>query len=148
MTASGAARQLLAAPGDGLTYHGGGGGGAQHRYMRRIVGRGGRRSCYCGCLRRCSHLGMADGVCLMSGCEWSVRQWVRDPEAGVRRSWERYDEAQLAKSNGAVRCATEDCAVCVRRPVGWTLARTRKALREDRGWTCDKRGDFCPDHRP
>lgn len=76
-----------------------------------------------------------------------MRQWVRDPTAGDRERWERYDAAQMAKPNGAVRCAVAGCSTPpVRRPAGWTLASARKALREDAGWTCDKSGDFCPDH--
>ena len=34
--------------------------------------------CRCGCDRRASHLGLADGLCMMSGCELTVRRWVRD----------------------------------------------------------------------
>ncbi len=28
---------------------------------------------------RQTHLGVANGVTLMAGCEWHVSQWVRDP---------------------------------------------------------------------
>ena len=34
--------------------------------------------CHCGCDRRVSHLGLADGACMISGCELTVRRWVRD----------------------------------------------------------------------
>jgi len=27
------------------------------------------------CPRRCTHLGLANGIALMSGCEWHVRLW-------------------------------------------------------------------------
>lgn len=39
-----------------------------------------RRRCNCGCKRRASHSGMANGVCLTSGCELSMRRWaaIRD----------------------------------------------------------------------
>lgn len=37
-----------------------------------------RRRCHCGCKRRATHLGMANGVCLMMGCQLSVKRWVRD----------------------------------------------------------------------
>lgn len=37
-----------------------------------------RRRCHCGCKRRASHLGMANGVALMSGCELSVMRWVKE----------------------------------------------------------------------
>lgn len=36
-----------------------------------------RRRCRCGCKRRATHLGMANGVCLMSGCEFEVAYWVK-----------------------------------------------------------------------
>lgn len=29
--------------------------------------------------RKITHLGAANGVALMSGCEWHVRMWVKDP---------------------------------------------------------------------
>jgi hypothetical protein len=36
-----------------------------------------RRRCLCGCKRGATHLGMANGVALMSGCELVVARWVR-----------------------------------------------------------------------
>lgn len=39
-----------------------------------------RRRCYCGCNGRATHLGMANGVCLRSGCELSIRRWVATQE--------------------------------------------------------------------
>lgn len=36
-----------------------------------------RRRCYCGCKKRATHIGMANGVGLMSGCELSVARWVK-----------------------------------------------------------------------
>jgi len=56
------------------------------RYAQEIVGRRGRRKCHCGCGRRSTHLGMANGVCLTSGCELSVRRWVKDPFWQYRRT--------------------------------------------------------------
>ena len=41
--------------------------------------------CQCGCSGRASHLGLADGACMMSGCELTVRRWVRD-EVRARRT--------------------------------------------------------------
>jgi hypothetical protein len=40
-----------------------------------------RRRCGCGCRRRATHTGLANGVALTSGCELSVRRWVKDPLA-------------------------------------------------------------------
>lgn len=36
-----------------------------------------RRRCPCGCGNRASHKGLANGVCLTSGCELAVRRWVK-----------------------------------------------------------------------
>ena len=38
-----------------------------------------RRMCRCGCGKRSTHMGMAKGVALYSGCELTVARWVRDP---------------------------------------------------------------------
>jgi hypothetical protein len=43
-----------------------------------------RRRCHCGCKRRATHLGMANGLCLTMGCEFHVARWVRDPVAANR----------------------------------------------------------------
>ena len=37
-----------------------------------------RRRCHCGCKKRATHTGMANGVALMHGCELAVARWVRD----------------------------------------------------------------------
>jgi len=47
------------------------------RYMEPITGRKGRRNCHCGCKRRSTHRGMAKGITLTSGCELSMRRWVK-----------------------------------------------------------------------
>lgn len=47
------------------------------RYMQKINPQS-RRRCSCGCKNRATHLGMANGVCLTTGCELSIRRWVRD----------------------------------------------------------------------
>lgn len=36
-----------------------------------------RRRCPCGCKRRATHLGMANGVALVNACELAVRRWVK-----------------------------------------------------------------------
>lgn len=36
-----------------------------------------RRRCHCGCKRRATHRGMANGVCLTTACELAIRRWVR-----------------------------------------------------------------------
>lgn len=42
-----------------------------------------RRRCSC-CRRKATHYGRGGGVVLTMGCEWLVRQWVRDPAAARR----------------------------------------------------------------
>ena len=37
-----------------------------------------RRKCRCGCGGRVTHVGGANAVALMSGCELSVRRWIRE----------------------------------------------------------------------
>lgn len=36
-----------------------------------------RRRCHCGCKRRATHNGMANGVALTDGCELAMARWVR-----------------------------------------------------------------------
>ncbi len=36
-----------------------------------------RRRCHCGCKRRATRVGMANGVALTEGCELAVARWVR-----------------------------------------------------------------------
>ena len=48
------------------------------RYMEKLEKRRGRRrKCHCGCDRPITHRGMANGVCLTTGCELQVRRWVK-----------------------------------------------------------------------
>lgn len=55
------------------------------RSAHTVVGRRGRRKCGCGCGKRCTHTGRANGVAMTSGCEFSVRVWVRDGTAAIIR---------------------------------------------------------------
>lgn len=43
-----------------------------------------RRRCECGCGKPGNWIGCANGLAMMSGCEWLVRQWVRDPNTSRR----------------------------------------------------------------
>jgi hypothetical protein len=36
-----------------------------------------RRRCRCGCNRRATHYGMANGVAMTVACELAIRRWVR-----------------------------------------------------------------------
>lgn len=48
------------------------------RYIEPIADRRRARKCFCGCGKRSTHRGAANGIALMSGCELSTRRWVRD----------------------------------------------------------------------
>ncbi|UZA79604.1 hypothetical protein EZZ79_11610 [Pseudomonas syringae] len=50
------------------------------RYMEPMPSTS-RRRCSCGCKRRATHLGMANGVGLCSGCEMKIRRWVKEGSA-------------------------------------------------------------------
>lgn len=43
-----------------------------------------RLKCHCGCSGRATHTGLANGIAMMSGCELSVRRWMRDPDENRR----------------------------------------------------------------
>ena len=52
------------------------GGLATHaRYMEPYES---RRRCRCGCRKRVTHAGRANGVTLATGCAMSMARWVRD----------------------------------------------------------------------
>lgn len=36
-----------------------------------------RRRCHCGCNKRATHRGMANGICLSQGCELSMMRWAK-----------------------------------------------------------------------
>lgn len=50
---------------------------AHQRYMQEINNRS-RKNCHCGCEKRATRIGMANGVCLVVGCELYIRRWLRD----------------------------------------------------------------------
>lgn len=54
-----------------------------HRRYSEEVEPKSRRRCHCGCKRRATHRGMANGMCLTSGCELYVARWVRDGSAAA-----------------------------------------------------------------
>ena len=47
------------------------------RYIQAMPSQS-RRRCPCGCGTRATHLGMANGIGLMSGCEMRVRRWIKE----------------------------------------------------------------------
>lgn len=58
------------------------------RYMSSVKS-GRLRRCHCGCGGKATHTGSSNGLALMSGCEMSVRRWVRDPADVYRIAHER-----------------------------------------------------------
>lgn len=48
------------------------------RYAELIAPKS-RRRCGCGCGLRATHRGAANGVTLRTGCEMSIRRWVKSP---------------------------------------------------------------------
>jgi hypothetical protein len=36
-----------------------------------------RRKCHCGCNRRATHMGMANGMALTSGCQLAIQRWIK-----------------------------------------------------------------------
>jgi hypothetical protein len=53
--------------------------GSSKDHVRYVEPRPGeRRRCRCGCRKRASHAGVANGVTLIQGCDLSMRRWVRD----------------------------------------------------------------------
>src|SRR6266852_905611 len=48
------------------------------RYIEPVLPRS-RRRCHCGCKRRATHVGKANGIALTLGCELAMRRWIRLP---------------------------------------------------------------------
>jgi hypothetical protein len=47
------------------------------RYAEPQTARGSHYlKCHCGCGAKAKWRGMANGVCLTEGCEWSMRRWA------------------------------------------------------------------------
>src|SRR5438128_8501144 len=51
-------------------------GSSEHIRYAQSVRPASRRRCHCGCKRRATHCGMANGICLTTGCELSIARWV------------------------------------------------------------------------
>jgi hypothetical protein len=75
--------ELRAALKGGTAGWGSWGSSADHvRYSKALTGpKNKRRMCRCGCRKKRTHIGMANGVGLMGGCELWVARWVRDPRS-------------------------------------------------------------------
>lgn len=54
------------------------GSSADHvRYAEALPKINARRKCNCGCGGKATHLGMANGIGLMRGCQLSMARWVK-----------------------------------------------------------------------
>ena len=53
------------------------GSSADHVRYAEPVDKASRRRCHCGCKKRATHRGMANGICLTLGCELSIARWVK-----------------------------------------------------------------------
>lgn len=69
---------LQAAMTSGTDGWGNWGSAAHHALYSEPIRKGLRRKCRCGCGRWSTHSGKANGVALITGCEFSVAMWVRD----------------------------------------------------------------------
>lgn len=54
-------------------------------HRRTILEAPSRRKCKCGCGGRSTHVGLANGIGMTTGCEWAVRVWVRDGTPAILR---------------------------------------------------------------
>ena len=50
---------------------------AEHVRYSQPVRPASRRRCHCGCERRATLMGMANGIALVSGCELAIARWVK-----------------------------------------------------------------------
>ena len=48
-----------------------------HTRYKQLIEPKSRRLCHCGCKTRATHVGMANGVALIEGCNLSVSRWVK-----------------------------------------------------------------------
>lgn len=77
--------------------------------VKRKSRRSGRRKCRPsqGCHNPCTHAGMANGLCLMIGCEFHVAMWVRDPLHVPMGHHRRPGVVALRERSGV--CIDDDC---------------------------------------
>ena len=61
------------------------GSAVDHRRYLQVAPPKSRRRCWCGCGKRASYVGMANGVALTMACELGIRRWVKSGQVIVRR---------------------------------------------------------------
>ena len=55
------------------------------RTFKKIPVKQGRPKCCCGCDKLATHMGLANGCGMISGCELYVRRWTRNPQDTYRK---------------------------------------------------------------
>jgi len=70
------------------------------RYCEKLPPKNSRRKCPCGCGGRATHTGANNGVVLCSGCELSIRRWVRNPLNFCQSRVMQPGDRVTVKSNG------------------------------------------------
>lgn len=50
---------------------------ADHVRYAQPVRPASRRKCRCGCDKRATHLGMANGVAMATGCQLGIQRWIK-----------------------------------------------------------------------
>ena len=55
------------------------------RFIEPISKSKARRRCSCGCGGRATHLGVANGCALVSGCELSIHRWVKTGDRNLKK---------------------------------------------------------------
>ncbi len=70
-------KALQAAMKGGTTNWGTVGSAADHVRYAEPLPKTSRKRCFCGCGQRKTHIGMANGVGLVSACEMGIYRWVK-----------------------------------------------------------------------
>ena len=58
-----------------------------------------RRRCHCGCEGRATHRGLANGVCLVSGCQMAILRWVKTGDTTARHAFAPRPESPTGQIN-------------------------------------------------
>jgi len=70
-----------------------------------------RRRCHCGCEGRATHRGLANGVCLVSGCQMAILRWVKTGSTKVRTAPAPRPDAPTSQIK--IRTYCDDCGKSV-----------------------------------
>lgn len=70
-------KALQAAMQGGTAMWGQVGSSSEHVRYAEPMAKKSRKKCFCGCGQKKTHMGMANGVCLVSACEMTIYRWVK-----------------------------------------------------------------------